>query len=186
MEHSAMRYAVLSGAVLLSLVAADVRSAATGDLIRAVKRRDKPAVQALLKQGANVNETLPDGATALHYAALENELTIAEALVKAGANAKVVNQLGMTPLHLACLNGSAQMAELLLKAGADPNGGQQGRETPVMTAARVGVPAVMTLLLAHGGNPNASESIRGQTAAMWAAAQKHPETLQILIETGAN
>ena len=172
--------------MLLSLVAADLASAATGDLIRAVKRRDRPAVQALLKQGANVNETLPDGATALHYAALENELTIAEALVKAGANAKVINQLGMTPLHLACLNGSATMAELLLKAGADPNGGVPGRETPVMTAARVGVPVVMKLLLAHGGNPNATESLRGQTAAMWAAAQKHPETLQLLIETGAD
>jgi ankyrin repeat protein len=42
------------------------------------------------------------------------------------------------------------------------------------------------LLLAFGGNPNAQESVRGQTALMWAAAERHPDVVRLLVEAGAN
>jgi ankyrin repeat protein len=182
-----MKRVLVAGAVVLLLGAGvDVAQAASGDLVRAIRRHDRAAVQALIREGVDVNERQPDEATALHYAAYEDDVAIAEVLIEAGASAKAINQLGITPLHLACGNGSAAMVALLLKAGADPNAGQTGRETPVMTAARVGVPAVMKLLLTNGGNVNATESLRNQTAAMWAAAQGHSETLQLLVAAGAN
>jgi ankyrin repeat protein len=174
------------GGVLCLLAFALTANAQDRKLVDAVKRQDQTAVTALIKGGANVNAALPDGATVLHWAAYNDDLPMAEALITAGANVGAVNQLGVTPLHLACGNGSAAMVELLLKAGADPNGGTAGRETPVMTAARVGQPAVMKQLLAKGGNASASEASRGQTALMWAAAQRHPDVVQLLLSAGAN
>ena len=173
--------AVASVLVLMASVAASERP-----LIDAVKAQDINAVRTLLKQGADVNGPLADGATALHWAAYRDDVPIADALIRAGASVNVANQLGITPLMLACHNGSPAMADLLLKAGADPNAGPTGGATPVMTAARVGSAEVLKLLLAHGGDANAKEALQGQTALMWAAAERHPETVRILVENGAD
>ena len=45
---------------------------------------------------------------------------------------------------------------------------------------------VMKLLLAHGGDANAKEPARGQTALMWAVAEKHPGVARVLIDQGAD
>jgi ankyrin repeat protein len=55
-----------------------------------------------------------------------------------------------------------------------------------MVAARTGNPEVMKLLLAHGGDANAREPERGQTALMWAALEKHPDVVRVLIGAGAD
>src|SRR5438445_819645 len=41
-------------------------------------------------------------------------------------------------------------------------------------------------LLAHGANVNANEKLRGQTALMWAVAQRHPAVVRRLLEHGAD
>ena len=55
-----------------------------------------------------------------------------------------------------------------------------------MVATRVGSTESVKLLLEAGASPNATESERGQTALMWAAAGKHPDIVQLLIEHGAD
>src|ERR1017187_10067471 len=90
-------------------------------LIQAVKAQDETAVRALLKQHPDVNAQQGDGATALHWAANLDNLTIADLLIRAGARVDVANDLGSTPLHLACTNRSAPMVDRLLEAKANPN-----------------------------------------------------------------
>ena len=91
-------------------------------LIDAVKKADTAAVQALLRQKADVNQPGIDGATALHWAANREDVPMVEALIRAGANVKATNRHGVTPLALASLKGNAAIIELLLiKAGADAN-----------------------------------------------------------------
>jgi ankyrin repeat protein len=55
-----------------------------------------------------------------------------------------------------------------------------------MTASRTGSARAVKALLAQGADVNAKERVRGQTALMWAAAQHHPEVVQVLIEGGAD
>jgi ankyrin repeat protein len=178
-----IRSVVVSLALIGTLTGVLIGAAPDIRLIEAVRRVDAAAVRRLLEQNVDVNITQPDGATALHWAAHRNDLTIADILLRAGASVDAADEGGVTPLALAALNGSAAMADLLLKAGASPNA---GRESPVLSAARSGNVEVMRLLLASGGDPNAKEPARGQTALMWAAAEKHPDVVRVLIEHGAD
>src|SRR5581483_995014 len=41
------------------------------------------------------------------------------------------------------------------------------------------------LLVARGAKVNEREPSRGQTALMWAAAERHPDVVRVLIENGA-
>ena len=155
-------------------------------LLEAVKRQDKQAVRSLLKEHVDVNARQGDGATALVWAADRNDLEIADLLIRAGGDANAANEYGVTPLSLACANGNAAMVERLLKAGANPNAARGTGESPLMTCARVGAVEAVKLLLARGADRNAKDTGRGQTALMWAAAQKHSDIVQVLVDHKAD
>jgi ankyrin repeat protein len=74
---------------------------------------------------------------------------------------------------------------MLLEAGADANITNEDGQTVLMLAARTGNVALATLLVQRGADVNRRERFRNQSAVMWAAAQKHPEMIRLLIENGA-
>ena len=143
----------------------------------AAKHQDWSAVRAALEDvddgGNNLNAPLGDGATALHWAVYWDDLTTTRLLLAAGATVGAANDLGVTPLWLACNNGSAAMVETLVTAGADPGAALPSGETPLMTASRTGSADAVRSLLAHGADVTARENEHGQTALMWAVAQRH-------------
>lgn len=155
-------------------------------LIDAAKRGDLTAVEALLKQGIDVNARQGDGATALHWAAHQDDRETVERLVRAGANVQAVNDLGVTPLLLACTNGSTAIVEALLAAGANPNATAEGRETPLMIASWTGNADVVRRLIAAGADVNAKEASRQQTALMWAVSERHADVVRLLVQKGAD
>jgi uncharacterized protein len=164
----------------VGLSAGDVR------LIQAVKAQDEASVRALLKQHVDVNTQQGDGATALHWAANLDNLTIADLLIRAGARVDAANDLGSTPLHLACGNRSAAMVGRLVEAKANTNAKLLSGETVLMTCARTGDAKAVKTLLVHGADPKAKEHEHDQTALMWAAAEVHPDVVGLLIEFGAD
>jgi uncharacterized protein len=168
------------------LIASAAQALSTSPLADAAEKMDRPAIQALIKEHADVNATQVDGMTALHWAVHHDDREIAELLVRAGASVTAATRYGVTPLSLACTNGDAAIVELLLKAGADANAPVPGGETPLMTAARTGVAAVVKALLTAGAKVDARDESRGQTALMWAAAEGHTATVQALIAAGAD
>ena len=172
---------------LASLLAGGPAAGAAADppLLEAVRDGDAASVRALLADGAEVNRTAADGATALHWAARLDHPGVARILLAAGAEAGAANAFGVTPLGLAAVNGSAAMLDTLLRAGADPNTPGAGGETALMTAGRAGRTDAVRTLVAHGADVNAAQRA-GQTALMWAAAEGHVDTLQALIDAGAN
>ncbi len=170
------------------LFAAHPPAGATGNaaIANAVKRQDKTATRALLKERADVNVADVEGMTALHWAAHWDDIETARLLIRAGAKANAANRYGVTPLHEACTAGNLAMIEALLDAGADPNAPMGEGETPLMTAAHTGNAAAVRILAVRGADVNATEKWRGQTALMWAAAENHEAVARLLIELGAN
>jgi ankyrin repeat protein len=177
-----------AGAFLMALLMVAGASAATGDLrlIEAARNRDRQLVRTLLSQRADVNVRAEDGVTALLWAAHWNDLETAGLLTRAGADVNVANVFGTTPLSEACVNGSAALVDLLLKAGANPNTRIGTGETPLMTCANSGSTDAVRMLVAGGADVNAAEPVGKQTALMWAAAERHPKVVSMLIEVGAD
>ena len=155
-------------------------------VLDAASAADTAGVATWLEQGADANAAQADGATALHWAAHFDDVTMADALIRAGAAVDPANEFGVTPLWLACLNGSAAMVETLLAAGADAGLALPSGETVLMTASRSGSVSAVRLLIAHGADVNAREQSRGQTALMWAVAQQHADVVETLVALGAD
>src|ERR1051325_4628580 len=106
--------------------------------------------------------------------------------IAGGANVRAANREGVTPLAMACLAGNLPIVERLLKAGADPKERGPNGETMLMFAARNGNVALITRLVAARVDVNAREELRGTTALMWAAEQRHPEAVKALLAAGAD
>lgn len=168
------------------LLAPAMAAASDGPLVDAARRQDSEAVSRLVAERVDPNQRQADGATALHWAAYWNDVAIAELLLRAGAAPDTQNDLGVTPLSLACVNGAPRMVGALLRAGAEPDAGPATRPSPLMLCARTGSVEAVRLLLAAGADANRGEPRRGQTALMWAVAQRHPEIVRELIDGGAD
>ena len=171
----------------LAVAGADPARGQTGatPLADAARRQDGAALRALLRDGADVDRPQGDGATALHWAAYRDDVETVRLLIASGAAVDPANALGVTPLWLAANNGSPAVVEALLAAGADPDAALPSGETPLMTASRTGSAAAVRALLVRRADPHAQEHEHGQTALMWAAAQGHPEVVQLLLASGA-
>ena len=181
--------AVVALAAGLGAASAPAEAGARRDapLIAAVKAADVEAVRALVGDPSlDVNQTAPDGATALHWAVHRDDVRLVDLLIEAGANVAAANRYGVQPISLAAENGNAEILEALLDAGADPNAALPEGETVLMTAARTGDADAVRLLLVRGADPNARDSFRGQTALMWAAARNNAAAIHALAELGAD
>jgi len=122
-----------------------------------------------------------DGVTPLLTAIYHGDVQAVDRLIAAGANVRAANREGVTPLAMACLDGDLPIIERLLAAGADPKARGPNGETLLMLAARNGRVDVLKRLLAAGADVNAREGLRGTTALMWAAEQRHPEAVKTLL-----
>ena len=169
----------------VALLTAPLAADSDTRLIQAAKNRDTKTFHDLLPK-VDVRAAMPDGTTALHWAAHWNDAEAVQALIGAGANVNAANDLGVTPLGVACADAGPAIVASLLRAGANPNAALPSGESPLMAATRTGQVESIKALLAHGADVNAREASRNQTALMWAAAQRHSDVVQVLLEAGAD
>jgi ankyrin repeat protein len=184
-----MQRVLIAGIVALLAVpvmAAAQTTAPDLALVKAVKAGERTAALALLERRADPNQRSADGTTALHWAARNNDATLVDRLLRAGAKPHQENRYGVTPIALACESGSAAIVERLLKAGVSANATGPYGETALHTCAYAGNTAAARVLIAAGASIDPGDSWRGQTPLMWAAAKGHPETMQALIDAGAD
>lgn len=168
-------------------MAAMLSAASDTRLADAAMRGDKDTVRVLLKQKVDVNASHGDGATALHWAAYNDDLELANMLLAAGANVRATTREGaITPLFMACANGDAPMIEALLKAGADARSVKANGTTALMTAAASGSADSVKVLLDRGAVINAKEAVYGQTALMFASALNRDAVIKVLAAHGAD
>src|SRR5437667_9062862 len=99
----------LSISLIVALCASAPIAATSADsrVADAAMKGDLNQVRSLIKQAADVNAAQGDGMTALHWAAFNANLELAQTLLYAGANVRAMTRLGITPLYLAAEAGSA-------------------------------------------------------------------------------
>ena len=178
---------VLTAASPAPAAAAAAVAAAPGALAEAVMEGDRTLAKQLVKQGADVNATLGDGMSALHWAAKRGDADLAQVLLTAGANVKAVTRLGsFTPLHLASEVGNGPVITALLKAGAEANAATRSGTTPLMLAAQSGDVVSISALVSAGADVNAKETDRGHTPLLFAAAANRVPAVKFLMAHGAD
>jgi hypothetical protein len=133
--------------------------------MRAAKSGDVEVMQVLLAAGADPRLTMPNGTTAVMYAAglgwrngsalapSYDQGTEAEAveairlMVGLGLDVHAVTAAGDTALHAAVTGrGSQEIIRVLLELGADPRAANMKEQTPLTLAAARSTPEIVGLL----------------------------------------
>lgn len=113
-----MKKVYACGAVLLMSV---LLAACATPLMKAVEKGDLGSATALLDSGANVNETVPNGRNALHWAFLKRQATVdlVRLLLERGVDVNAQDQDKRTALYWAvATDASPDVVRLLLDRGA--------------------------------------------------------------------
>ena len=175
----------LLATLVLSAAASGVAQAGT-ELVDAAKSGDTAAAIAAIDHGTDVNAASSDGTTALMWAVHRDDVPLVDRLLKARADAKAVNAYGATALSEAAVYGDVGVIKRLLAAGVEADVAGADGQTPLMIVARTSNVDAAAALLKAGAKINAREKWRNQTALMWAAAERQPAMVKLLVKHGAD
>ena len=179
-----MQVNVLGALFLMLFLRAPMPESPVAD---AAMKGDIETVRSLLRAGADVNAAQGDGMTALHWAAVHNDVAMAELVLYAGANVASTTRLGgYTPLHLASREGLGDAVGALLDAGSKPNTFTSTGVSAIHLAAQAGQPDAIRALLEHGAEVDARDAYAGRTPLMFATAQNRLQAMGILMQAGAD
>ena len=145
----------------------------------AASRNETAQVQALLLEGGNDLDFIDSdgGRTALDYAALFDNLAMAQLLLDHGAHIDARDSFGNIALHWAAERGSLDVMRLLIAKKTNVDFQNRQGITPIMVAAEHAQPASVRLLLESGADPR-KQDYTGRDAFGWAAGK--PNVLQAL------
>ena len=174
-----------------------VRSSATGKrtpLMKAARDGHAMCVDALIKNGANVNAFDENFSTALIRAADKGRVECLNLLLKAGANFNVSNMFGINALMSAVYGGHVECVDALLRAGVSVKAPRKRGPpiipiySPLHIATTVGEPQVLDLLINAGTSVNNPDN-DGLPPLMIAAKgtlASHFECMKRLVHAGAD
>ena len=136
-------------------------------------------VKRLLAKGANPNDTIFGGTSALMYAAEKGQTEIVKALLAAGAKVKQIDNDGDDALIYAAIDNRVEVMKELLAAGADVHLKNKQGNTALLAAALKGRTAAVQLLLAAGADPTIRNR-DGKSALSSAEEEGHQEIIQMI------
>jgi uncharacterized protein len=158
---------------------------ATTPLLDAALQNDFAKAKALLKSGANANETNRYGIAPLVLASQNGNGALVEALLAAGADANYAQRGGETVLMTAARTGKVEPVKALLARGADVNAKERRGQTAMMWAAADGHAEVVDLLIKAGGDFKTPLD-GGFTPLFFAIRDGRAEVVKVLLEAGAD
>ncbi|KAG0216546.1 palmitoyltransferase akr1 [Mortierella sp. GBA30] len=124
--------------------------------------------------------------TALHWAAINNQIPVAKCLLDHGAEVDAIGgELVATSLHWCTRNGHLNMAKLLMKHGADPMAQDSQGFNALHLATHSSNAMLVLYLLMAGDVPVDTVDTLGHTSLMWAAYQGDSLSVDILLKYGA-
>ncbi len=157
----------------------------------------KEIIELLIAYGANLaartktffsDKTRGGGCTALHIAAMEGYLEIAEVFITRGTHVNARDANYSTPLHYAVSSGQREVATLLLARGADVDAQNYRGETSLHLLAAFSTPKnteLAELLVSHKATLNLYDS-DGSAPLHVAAREGNSDMIKFLLRRGAD
>lgn len=143
----------------------------------------KEVARVVVEHGADLAED--NGGTALHWAAVNGHIAIAELLLERGAPLEAVDNEGATPLHRAARNNHRVLVTRIIENGANINVANLVGHTPLHSAANNGHKEATTALLMGGADPNIQDNM-GMVPLHHASVHDHVSVVTLLLEHGAD
>lgn len=116
---------------------------------------NRPIIQFLIGQGADIDARDNQGNTPLHSAVSSKQVGIAKFLLAKGADVKIKNGQNMPVIVAALMSGSTELIGLILDAGQDVNENIEGDMKLIHGAAVFGDPEVVKTLIDRGADIDA-------------------------------
>lgn len=123
-------------------------------LISAVRANDIATIEAMQRDGVDINIPLIGDGTALMIAVKDNNEIMTEALINLGADVNQSSSGDGNPLIVAAMTNNLVLAQLLIDAGADVNAIVPRDETPLINASHYGYFDMTRLLVNSGADVN--------------------------------
>jgi ankyrin repeat protein len=142
----------LTSAAIMMVVSCSPKQAPSDRFAEAVMKGDKFTVSSLLETTPSLAHwKSPEiGLTALHLAARNGRMEVAELLLAKGADVNAATSYGETPLYTAASNCRGEFVKLLLAKGANVNA-RSLAGTPLKAARQNSCEETMLILQQHGG-----------------------------------
>nr|XP_023025928.1 uncharacterized protein LOC111513938 [Leptinotarsa decemlineata] len=150
-----------------------------------------PVVEFLVGLEIDVNKEDNLGRTALHLAAVKNQVEVVKFLLANKADIGATDNFGNSLLHFASVVDSVELAQISLKNGTDLNANNFDSWTALHTAALHNSIHVIRILVKNGCNLN-KKTNRRQTALHFATVSNENDesktlaTTQYLVSLGAD
>ena len=144
-------------------------------------------VQAMITHGADVNALNKRGQTALWFACCDGQGDFVKLLLDKGADPNIVDKHGDSCLH-AAIFGHCSIATLqeIIDRSADVNAVNKDGATPLLLACSTGQSEAVKFLLNANADPNTADVDGDVSLHAAIAGYCSSETLQILIDSGAD
>lgn len=167
---------------LLSITASNGKSA----LMVAAKKGDLSLAKALVRAGADVNETTDTQGTPFMFAVLGGHQNLAKWLLVRGADINMVGSNGWTALTIAAAKGQVHLLQWLISEGANTQVRDVYRYTPLLRAVDNGyVEAAAVLLSLVETDVNAQDEY-DNTALHHAVSSGNLSMVSLLLEHNAD
>lgn len=180
----------------------------------AIERGHTDTAKLLIEKGADLNTHNRHHRTLLHLAARQGNYELVRLLIELGANVNVTDKYEQTPLHLvatadmarlliargadvnarsydnqtpfsnAVYRAATEVAQVLIEKGADAI--QDDDRGLLHFAAEQGHTGIVALLVKNGVSPDAKNCLGKKTPLHLATDGGHDDTVQQLLESGAD
>ncbi len=154
-------------------------------LIDAARNNDLAQVKALLKAGADANETNRYGISPLLMACQNGNAEIIKSLLAVGADANTHARSSETVLMTAARTGNAECVRALLAKGANVNAKERRGQTAIMWAAAEGHANVVKSLLEAGADFQTPLD-GGFTPFLFAIREGRANVVKLLLQAGVD
>ncbi|CDK26825.1 unnamed protein product [Kuraishia capsulata CBS 1993] len=167
----------------------DIQVSDVDTFLKAAQVGDLSTIKELLEsERVHVDDHIDDNVTALHWASINNRLSVVKYLVSQGATVDYIGgELNATPLQWACRYGLVYIADyLLVECKADPFlQDLQGFNCLHLAVHSSNVMMVVYLLKFSNISVDTPDP-KGRTALHWAAYQGDSLTVEVLLASGAS
>ncbi|XP_065343624.1 uncharacterized protein LOC135941815 [Cloeon dipterum] len=154
-------------------------------LLACIQKNWGKAKNLLSTKNLSINRQDKDGKTALHYAAEEGNLGIAQQLLSQRANVLLKDHNGWTALHYAILTNNQVLVQKLIESGADIDSKTKRGETALHLTAYKGYTELTQKLIDCGANVNLKNN-HGLTCLNFATVNRDQDLLKILLKNNAH